>query len=93
MRLWYFSSSVNSFFKRACHPLGLDINVLNEPTHETMVLFVLRKLIFQTCMPSTGARCLIFGWTLRLLPYFMCANNEGSGETAQIHLSLRWSPM
>ena len=46
MKLWHFSSSVNSFFK-----------------------------------PS-GARCLIFRLTLRLLPYFMCANSEGSGETA-----------
>ena len=32
--------------------------------------------------PSSGARCLIFGRTLRLLPYFMCANSKGSGETA-----------
>ena len=32
--------------------------------------------------PSSGARCLIFGRTLRLLPYFMCANSEGAGETA-----------
>ena len=32
--------------------------------------------------PSNRARCLIFGLTLRLLPYFMCANREGSGETA-----------
>ena len=34
--------------------------------------------------PASGARCLIFGRTIRLLPYFMCANNEGSGETAQM---------
>ena len=27
--------------------------------------------------PSSGAWCLIFGPTLRLLPYFMCANTEG----------------
>ena len=32
--------------------------------------------------PSSGARCLVFGRTLRLLPYFKCANSEGSGETA-----------
>ena len=30
------------------------------------------------------ARCLIFDRTLRLLPYFMCVNSEGSGETAQM---------
>ena len=53
------------------------------PSHEIMVLFILRKLILQTCMRShpVGARCLIFGCTFRLLPYFMCANSEGSGET------------
>ena len=56
-----------------------------EPAHETMALFVLRKLIFQMRMRSypVGARCLIFGRTLRLLPYFMCANSEFSGETAR----------
>ena len=32
--------------------------------------------------PSSGARCVIFGRTLRLLPYFMCMNSEASGETA-----------
>ena len=39
--------------------------------------------------PSSGARCLIFG----LLPHFMCAKCEGSGETAQdaqARLSHRW---
>ena len=35
--------------------------------------------------PSSGARCLIFGRTLRLLPYFMCANSEGSDGTARMH--------
>ena len=32
--------------------------------------------------PSSGARCVIFGRNLRLLPYFMYANSEGSGKTA-----------
>ena len=40
--------------------------------------------------PSSGARCLIFGQTLRLLPYFMCAKSEGSDETEQTRLSIRW---
>ena len=60
---------------------------LNEPSQEIMVLFVLRKLILQALMhshPSIGARCLIFGRALCLLPYFMYANSEGSGETAQM---------
>ena len=30
--------------------------------------------------PSSGARCLIFGRTLRLLPYFMCANSGCAGS-------------
>ena len=30
--------------------------------------------------PSSGARCLIFGQTLRILPFFMCANSKGSGS-------------
>ena len=34
--------------------------------------------------PSSGARCLIFGRTLRLLPYFMCANSEDSDGTARM---------
>ena len=62
MRLWHFSSSRKSFFKRAC-------------------------------AASSGARCLIFCWTLCLLPYFMCANSEGSGTDAQARLSFHWSPM
>ena len=33
---------------------------------------------------SSGARCLIFGRTLHLLPYFMCANSEGSCETVRM---------
>ena len=51
-----------------------------------------RKLILQTHMHS-GASCLIFGWTLCLLPYFICVNSEGSGMDAQARLSLHWSPM
>ena len=39
--------------------------------------------------PSSGARCLIFGQTLRV-PYFMCVNNEGTGKTAQM-LRVAWA--
>ena len=54
----------------------------NEPCHEIMVLFVLHKLILQMHLwSSSGARRLIFGQTLRLLPYITCANSKGSGET------------
>ena len=40
--------------------------------------------------PSSGVKCLIFGRPLRLLPYFMCANSEGSGETARMP-GLTWA--
>ena len=57
-----------------------------EPSHEIMSLFVLRKLILQTRMRShpVGLDVLSFGRTLRLLPYFMCVNCEGSGEIARM---------
>ena len=44
-----------------------------EPSHEIMMLFVLLKLILQTPMQ-----------TFHLLPYFMCANSERSGETVRM---------
>ena len=50
-----------------------------------MVLFILHKLTHSLnvhAQPSSGTRCLIFCQSLRLLPYFMCANSEFSGETA-----------
>ena len=34
--------------------------------------------------PPSAARCLIFGRTLRLRPYFMYVNSEGSGKTARM---------
>ena len=43
-----------------------------------------------SAQPSNGARCLIFGQTIRLLPYFMCANSKSSGETAQMR-RLAWA--
>ena len=49
------------------------------------LLHCISFLILQTRMrPSSGARCLSFGRTLRLLPYVMWANSEGSGETARM---------
>ena len=38
-----------------------------------------------TCAAIHGATHLIFGQTLRLLPYVMCVNSEDSGETVQMH--------
>ena len=57
-----------------------------------MALFVLRKLILQTCMRShpVWLEVCFFGRSLILLPYFMCANSEGSGETARMR-RLAWA--
>ena len=59
-----------------------------EPSHEIIVLFVPRKLVLQTRMRShpVGARYLIFGQT-HVYFHTLCANSEGSGETAQMR---RW---
>ena len=40
--------------------------------------------------PSTGARYLGFGLNIRLVPYYVFANCEGSGETAQMY-RLTWT--
>ena len=40
--------------------------------------------------PSSGAWCLIFGWTLHLLPFCMCVNSKGSGETVRLR-RLAWA--
>ena len=70
---------------------ALRWNVI-EPVHEIMALFVLRKTHSSNAHAqlSSGARCLMFGQTLRLLPYFMCANSDGSGETAWMR-RLAWA--
>ena len=62
------------------------VPTLIKPAHEIMALFVLHKLFSSNmhAQPSSGAKCLIFALTLRLLPYFMCATSEGSGETARM---------
>ena len=68
-------------------------------SNESKVLYCFRIFI-RFCLVTTQFRCdsemlQLFnvqppymynfnGRTLRLLPYFMCANSEGSGETAQI---------
>ena len=57
-----------------------------------MALFVLRKLILQTCMRSNPVRpdVWFFGRTLRLLTNFMCANSEDSGKTTRMR-RLAWA--
>ena len=62
MRLWFFSSSINSFFNRASAAIHT----------------------------YSGGRCLMFSRTRRLLPYFMCAKSESSGEPARMR-RLAWA--
>ena len=71
-----------------CHMTNMAaMPTYGKPAHEIMVFFVVRKHILQTrriLSHTVGDRCLIFRRTLRLLPYFMCANSKGSGETARM---------
>ena len=57
-----------------------------EPNYEITALFSssINSFFKRDVWPSSGARCLIFDLTHRLFLYFMCANSEGFGETAQI---------
>ena len=41
-------------------------------------------------LATSGARGLIFGLSLHLLPCFMNANSEGLGETVRMHM-LPWT--
>ena len=63
-----------------------------EPSNDIMALFVLRKFILQTRMRSHPVEVDVwfFGRALRLLPYFMCENSEGSGEPARMR-RLAWA--
>ena len=56
-----------------------------EPSHEILALFVLRKLILQTCMCSHPVG-LDFWFLVEPFVYFhtLCANSEGSGETRRL---------
>ena len=58
-----------------------NLQILFEPAHEIMALFVLHKLILQMRMRSHPVGLDV--WFL--IPYFMCANSEDSGETGQMH--------
>ena len=80
---------VNRFYITICRYCCAAAQfIYTEPAHEIMALFVLHKLMH--AQPSSAARCLIFGQTLRLLPYFMCVNSEGLEETARMR-RLAWA--
>ena len=62
---------------------------LFEPCHEIMVLFVLRKRILQTRMHSHPVGLDVW-FLVGHFVYFMCANSEGSGESARMR-RLAWA--
>ena len=69
-----------------------------EPSREITVLSIDSFFKCACAAIQLEPRCLIFGWTLRLLPYFMCANSElrrlwRDCADAQARLSLRWLPV
>ena len=72
---------------------------LYEPAHEIMVLFVLRKLIFQTRLCSHPVRLDVWFFVRPFVYFYMsCANSESSGETAWMPglawaFADRWMPM
>ena len=76
----------------SCNSISYQLFMTYEPSHDIMALFVLRKHILQMRMRShpLGLDVWFFGQTLRLLPYFMCVNSEGSGETARMR-RLAWA--
>ena len=49
---FFFSNTGQSVFNATHHNTVLDIIFPNKPSHEIMALFVLHKLILQTCMHS-----------------------------------------
>ena len=65
---------------------------INKPCRGIMALFVLRNLVLQARMRShpMAARGLLFGRTLCLIPCFICAGSECSGETARMRM-LAWA--
>ena len=88
---WYFSfltkgqqsyTSIQSMFFLS----------INKPCCGIMALFVLRNLVLQARMRNhpMAARCLLFGRTLCLIPCFVSAGSECSGETARMRM-LAWA--
>ena len=73
-------------------PWKSSLHVIAHLSHLMRLWYFLSSLnsFKSACVPSSVARCLIFVRTLRLCPYFMCANSEGSGEIAQMR-RLTWA--
>ena len=96
-----FTDSSDSVYQHWRNPYDLDLwngrhdtastEQLFEPAHAIMAVFVLSEPSSNAhAQPSSGARCQVFGRTLCLRPYFMCANSEGSGEAARM-CRLAWA--
>ena len=50
----------------------------------------MRKVNHQASMLIKGARCLNFGPSMHLRPFFVCSSSEGSGEIARMR-RLAWA--
>ena len=65
-------------------------NCFNTPLMAMAMLTICYISLNVHAQPCSGAICLIFGWTLCVLPSFICANSEGSGKTAWMR-RLAWA--
>ena len=63
--------------------LLVHVHMIIDLSH-IMRLWYFLSSINSHVQPTNGARCLIFGWTLCLLPNFMCANSTSSVEAARM---------
>ena len=77
MRLWYFSLSVKSFFKHASTAIQWSQLSVFGRTLRLLLLRLLEGRMWDLIV-SVLDYCLLF-----YFQYFMCANSEGSGETAR----------
>ena len=68
-----------------------------EPSHEIMMLFVLRKLILQCVCAAIQWRYMSDNWSdpssTSILHVYEQPSLWRDSADAQAHLSLRWSPM
>ena len=100
--LVYFQNFFSFFIKSLSYCLRYDLldkvklkitswqatKINNEPAHEIMVLFVLRKLIIQTRMRSQLVGLDVWFWSDPTSASILhCSNSECSGETARMHES------
>ena len=83
-------SGVGVFTGKVVYTMGKVVAQSSfEPIHEIMALIALRKLNLH----SHPMGLHVWFFVRSFVYFFMCANSEGSGETAHSGLGLRCSPM